>query len=176
MGAEADLLIDLARLLKKYGPEPFEALARSIGSPETSVRLAALLTGAAQAARATHQPATTAVRAPKTMRTAPLAAALETIKTSEPAKYSCLAELYENLKEGRVLPTMRAVRSFLAERGLPAISATSRDKAFPAVMRLLLPLSVEELKSLSKDLPRHDQHGRDLEGWSNLILDRNRRG
>ena len=47
-GREFDLLVDLSKLLKKYGPEVFDQLAKQLSAPEFAERLTKLLSGAAR--------------------------------------------------------------------------------------------------------------------------------
>ncbi len=46
-GAEFDLLVDLAKLLQKYGPETFDRLAEQLSAPGFVERMTELLSGAA---------------------------------------------------------------------------------------------------------------------------------
>jgi len=46
-----DLLVEIARLLRRFGPEPFEQLAREVSNAEFAASLERLLTGAAKNAR-----------------------------------------------------------------------------------------------------------------------------
>ena len=51
-GSELDLLMDLSKLLKKYGPETFDRLGEQLSAPEFVAQLTGLLSGMARIARA----------------------------------------------------------------------------------------------------------------------------
>ena len=60
--------------------------------------------------------------------------------------------------------------------GLPPLNATARDKAIVPLTKALLPLSLEVLKArLAEVKSVSNQDDRSLEGWSNIILDKERR-
>lgn len=164
---ELDLLVDLAKLLKKYGPEPFEILARSISSPEMAQRLVALLIGTASIARATPQR--------KRGAAIPVRDSLSALKGSDPEKYKLLTDFHQGLLAKTLLPTLRELRDFARDCELPEIRGSSRQKSISPLIKSLISLPTEELKEKFQALRRHDKDDRSLRGWSNLILDKERR-
>ncbi|MFH7029058.1 MAG: hypothetical protein ACHBN1_27620 [Heteroscytonema crispum UTEX LB 1556] len=75
-----------------------------------------------------------------------------------------------------LLPTLQDIRNFSSDTGIPAIKATSRNRAIISLVKALLPLNVEELKTkLDAAMPASPQDDRSLEAWANIILDKERR-
>jgi len=168
---ELDLLADLAKLLKKHGPDTFESLAESILSPEMTQHLSRVLT----------QVAKTAHTVPKTKREAGskeesrIPRSLITVKNTEPQKYQLLMEFHNDLTAKTVLPSLRDIKEFAVECGLPEIRAKSRQKAINPLINSLLEFPNEQLIARIQSLKKHDTGDRSLEGWSNIILNRQRR-
>ena len=55
-GREFDLLVDLSRLLKKYGPEVFDRLAKQLSAPIRRTAHEAALRGGTNYARGSREP------------------------------------------------------------------------------------------------------------------------
>ena len=54
---DLELLIEVAKLLRKYGPDAFEKLAENLSSPEFSERLTSILSTTARTARSVKKDA-----------------------------------------------------------------------------------------------------------------------
>jgi len=168
---ELDLLVDIAKLLKKYGPEPFELLAASISSPEMTQHLSVVLTQVAKIARSI----------PKTKRESRLKEkpsvprALTALKNVNLEKYQLLMNFYTGLNAKSVLPTLRDLQEFAIDCGLPEVRAKSRQKAISPFIGSLIKLPNEQLIEKIQLLKKYDMGDRSLEGWSNIILNRQRR-
>ena len=182
---EFDLLTDIAKLLKKYGPETFESLASLVNSPETTRSLAEVLQATARISREASTPdansgAGNAVRA--------IRQELDAIKDSEPGKHAILLDFHEALREKRALPTLKDMRAFAADRGLPGIEANTRQRAIAPLMRSLLDapagglesimslvdISADEPASGAASAPATPRHDNALQGWSEIILGKDR--
>lgn len=162
---EFDLLSDLAKLIKKYGPETFETLGEQIANPKFTIVLADLLSVTA-----------------KTYRTAPKAKSrpqsklrkgdfLSSLEKSDPEKSALLIELYDGLKNQSILPTLRDLKAFATDNGLPPVKSTSREKALIPFVRTFLKMPVEEVKEcLRRIQPTRSSGDRTLEGWSKIIF------
>ncbi len=164
---ELDLLVDLARLLRKYGPEPFEALASSLSSPEHSKKLADLLASAARVGR------TAGIKRPTSKARQQLESTrrmLESMKEADRTKYSLLFQLYQDLVEGRLLPSLRDIKRFVDDQELPEVRGTSRQRAIAALIRSLSTMTVEEISQKTERLPRLNLDDQGLKGWSDIIL------
>lgn len=165
---ELDLLVDLAKLLKKYGPEPFRSLAVSISSPEMTQHLSVILTQAAKIGRSI--PKTKKETRPKEEPSVPRSlAALENV---EQEKYQLLMSFRTDLIAKKFLPSLRDVKEFAVEYGLPEVRAKSRQRAISPLIGSLVKLPNEQLVARIQSLKRYDMGDRSLEGWSNLILDK----
>lgn len=168
---ELDLLVDLAKLLKKYGPEPFESLAASISSPEMAQHLSSILTQVAKTGRTI----------PKTKRKAEqkrgpsVPRSLTALESVEPEKYQLLMNFYTKLIRKTVLSSLRDIKEFAIDCGLPEVRAKSRQKAISPLIGSLVKLPNEQLIAKIQSLKKYDLGDRSLEGWSDLILDKHRR-
>ena len=168
---ELDLLIDLAKLLKKHGTDTFESLAESISSPEMTQHLSRLLIQVAKVAQTI----------PKTKRETGLKQepliprSLITLKSTEPEKYQPLMNFYDDLIAKTVLPSLRDIKEFAVDCGVSEIRAKSRQKAIGPLINSLLQFPNEELIPRIQSLKKHDTGDRSLEGWSDIILHRQRR-
>lgn len=169
---EFDLLAEIARLLKKYGPETFDSLAENLAKPEFSERLAELLSTTGKAARKAQATATRNEqgRSPRDFRSSLLA-----LRESDPEQSALLVRLYDDLAAKTVLPTLRDVRAFASDAGLSPTTATSRDKAVIPLIKALMSLPTDDIRSRLATIRPVSADDRSLEGWSNLILDSDQR-
>jgi len=168
---ELDLLVDLAKLLKKHGPDTFESLAESISSPEMTQHLSRVLTQVAKIARTI--PKTKGEAGIKQEPRIPKS--LISLKSAEPEKYQLLMNFYNDLIAKTVLPTLRDIKEFGVDCGLREIRAKSRQKAISPLISSLLKFPNEQLIARIQSLEKYDTGDRSLEGWSNIILNRQRR-
>lgn len=164
---ELDLLVDLAGLLRKHGPEPFESLSASLASPEYSHKLADLL---AETARVGRKTGTKDRPSGGRRRAEPVRKFLESLRSTQPDKYEVLAILHEELTNGAVLPSVRDMRQFAEGLQLPDLRATSRERAIGQLIRSLSSLSAEEIRRGAQRLPRSRLGESSLKGWSDIIL------
>lgn len=163
---ELDLLVDLAKLIRKYGPEPFEILANSNRSTDLMKKLTHLLSTSARIARETPIRG----KATKKKTVTLLEKTLALLQETEPQKYELISAFYDALQTKSVLPTIRDVKAFASDCGLPQIRENSRQKSIAPLMQRLILLPTEELSKKLK-IPQWNQQGdRSLEGWTNIIL------
>ncbi|MCW3998784.1 MAG: hypothetical protein NWE93_00920 [Candidatus Bathyarchaeota archaeon] len=154
---EYELIADLAKLLKKYGPEPFEKLAKRICTPEFTEKLAnALLT-------------TAAVGRANLANRRPLTPGLESLKETQPEKYQIIHKFLDEFKERRILSTMKDVQMFAIENNLPEIKGNSRSKVISQLTYALMELQPEQLKRLLDELIKQGQSDSSLSQWSEII-------
>ena len=170
-GREFDLLVDLSKLLKKYGPEVFTQLAEQLSAPEFVEQLTKLLSGTARVAR--KVPATHAASLPKTPSPHELRSSLVALGETEPERGVLLVRLYDELMAQTVLPTIQDLRTFAIRAGLGPLEIRSRPQAVLALLNELRKRPVEELTALVADLhTATGQNDRSLENWSRIILDK----
>lgn len=166
---ETNLLADLARLLKKYGPEVFESLASSIASPERAQRLSMLL-----ATIATNENASR-FRGSRRTNHRSMLQSLARLEETDPEKCQILIRFRDDLLAQKILPTLAEVRDFSLRCGLPVIAVNSRQKAIPKLVTALAALPVETIRSHLASLREAEPPKSDLEGWAEVILNRQRR-
>ncbi len=170
-GREFDLLVDLSKLLKKYGPEVFDQLAKQLSAPEFVDRLTNLLSEAARAAQAVS--ASRAHTPQKQTSQKELRASLVALGKVEPEKGSLLLRLYDEFMAKSTLPTAQDLRNFAARAGLDSLELRSRPQAIVALLEALRGRSLEELTALVADLNTTGAHNdRSLENWTRIILDK----
>jgi hypothetical protein len=165
---EFALLSDIAKLIKKYGPETFESLAGQMSKPEFTQQMIEILSTTAKVARRAksdeHQTGSTRIR--KDFRSS-----LIELNETEPEKGTILIQLYDSLSEKRVLPTLRAMQTFTSDNGLPPLKAKLRDKAIVPFVKSFLPIPIEDVKLLVQQLrPALNNDDRSLAGWSDIIF------
>ena len=168
---ELDLLIDLAKLIKKHGPESFEMLADYARSPDFARKLADLLSSSATIARTAK---TTRRELIKREPTDSFKNTLTVLQQTEPQKYELISDFYNALQRRVVLPSMRDINAFMLDCGLPEIRGNSRQKAIVPLIKRLMLLPTETL-SVKLRIPKTDEMGdRGLAGWTSIILDKGR--
>jgi hypothetical protein len=162
---EFDLLTDLAKLMKKYGPATFETLGEQISNPEFTKVLVDVLRTTANTYRALPRTKSRSRSKP------PKGAFLSGLSRSDAEKYALLMDLYDGLKNQSVLPTLREMKDFAADNGLPPVKSTSREKALIPFVRTFLKMPVEEVREYLRRIhPTRSTGDRTLEGWSQIIF------
>jgi hypothetical protein len=167
---EFDLLADIAKLLRRHGPEAFEALAKSLSSPEWAARLVAILNASAKVARDVgtnggHQAHRRELRS-----------SLVELETNDPARSATLLKVYDALMSKSILPMLRDVHSFALEQGFPPLKASTRPKAVEELLRAMMSIPYEQVQRIISSMPVTSvRDDRSLEGWTRLILDENNR-
>ena len=162
---EMDLLSDVAKLIHKYGPEAFVSLSAEIGNPKFTKALAEILTETANSYRTLPRPK-------RKSRTSVGKADLRTsLDQLEAERYALLIDFYDALKNHAVLPTLRDMKTFSADNGLPPIKAKSREQALIPFVRTFIKMPIEEVREhLRRIRPNAPPDDRTLEGWSNIIF------
>lgn len=165
---EFDLLVDLAKLLKKYGPDTFNNLATHLNNADFTKSLAEILEKTAKTASTTKdnsvQPARREFRASLLAQT-----------EIEPEKGALLIHLYDGLMSKTFLPTLRDLQAFAADTGISLPKITSRDKAVVPLVKAVASMSLQDAeKHISHLKPALNSQDRTLEGWSNIILGRSK--
>jgi hypothetical protein len=171
---ELELFVEIAKLIKKYGPETFESLSGKLSSPGYTERLVAILSTTARIARMAR------VNAPETTKhqkfPRDFRSSLVALEKTDKEKSGLLIEFYDDLMAKTFLPTLKDIQAFVADHGLPPAKATARDKAIIPLFKALLPLPLDELKRRLLTLKSvSNKDDRSLEGWSNIILNKSHR-
>lgn len=166
---DTDLLIDIARLLKKYGPEPFDALSQRLKDGRFLHDLTALLDASAQIGRRAERPIGAKPKTPR--HTTRLEEMLARCEIDNPEKAAALRQVREKLASKALLPSLRDICNFADDNGLPIITAKSRDKAVGLLILAMAALPTERVTSLlARSSPTGSKGERSLEGWTDVIL------
>jgi len=169
---EIKLLGDLIKLLKKYGIDTFSLLIDMLSTPEFNDLLVATLTKTIEVSRISKAEKTETKRTPRDFRSS-----LVELGISDPEKSDLLLKFHDNLMGKNILPTLRDIQAFVSDTGLPSIKSSARSKAIVPLIKSLSELSLDELRTKIAIVKAvSSQNDRSLEGWSNIILDKERRG
>ncbi len=170
---QKELLIDLAKLFDKYGTKPFEELADLLSSPETIQLWENFLRESSLAARtAGFEQGGKRQRRPRHA----IKSELERIKSEDPEKHQALTRFHNTLLSKTVLPRLGDIRNFAQNHGLPMITAKSRERAIGPLLQSMIQLDTDSINKITESLPHsHTESFNDLEGWSDIIMDKKRR-
>jgi len=163
---ELDLLLDLLRLLKKYGSESFELLANDLSSPEATEDLSRILTQVSRKAKRIHKSEKN--RGGKPQYPAPKS--LFILEKTDPMKFQILIKFYNDLIAKKILPSLSDIKQFAAEYGLPEVRAESRQKAINPLINALVTSPYDKMKERIQSISMHELGDRSLEGWGKIIL------
>lgn len=161
-----DLLIDLVKLVRKYGPDSFDELAEYLSSQTTTHDLPQVLTKVAQMVRSLPE----RKEKEEKKQVAPIPKTLLSIKRLEHEKYQLLKPFYDELTAKTMLPTLKDIKEFSRETGLPEIHADSRQKAVSSVINSMVKFSNKEILTKIQSITKYKSGYRTLEGWGNIIL------
>lgn len=168
-----ELLKELTRLLKKFGPDVFAELSEFLKDGDFVDELAATLDTLAKSGKK--------VGVTKVHRKTPrpgqrLITMLADIEKAAPRKAKELSDFVGAYRAKRVLPTLRHVRDFASDNGLGSIVAPSREMALFALVKELQARPSAELSAILRRVAAREHEGdRTLEGWAGVILDRKHR-
>lgn len=162
-----DLLSDLTKLLKKYGPQTFDDLAQQLADPRFMETFLYVLRTTANVYRSTKSTNKSSAHS----KSSDFRASLIDVSRADAEKGALLTELYDALKAKMVLPTLREMQSFASDNGLDPITTTSRDKAIVPFVKRFLGMPIEDVRSYLSRIPQTQaSYDRSLEGWSNIIF------
>lgn len=165
--SELDLLVEIAKLLRRFGPKTFESLAIELSRGELPAALASILASAAKVAPRSEN-RSKSPRTPSDLRPA-----LVALGESEPEKASLLLDVYDRLTDQSLLPTLRDIRMFAADAGLSVPKKGNRVETITSLIKNLQRLPAAELEAKCSALKSSGERSdRSLEGWSRIILDK----
>lgn len=166
---DLDLLSDLAKLLKKYGPESFERLRTLMTSGELPEKMADILATSKALARKKSSPRRTkrSIEKPEIS----IARQLSFLRESQPRKYDILQQFYKQAQVKQILATRRDVARLATELGLDISKRISREAILAKILQQLSSLPVEQLERRVKEIVERYKH-ETLEGWADIILKR----
>lgn len=168
---DLNLLNDLVKLWKKYGPESFERLRNLLRSGEMPAEMESVLTTVTTSAKIKAMQKKTSVLKSKEMR--PHAESqLPYLRNSQPAKYDILKQFYEEMREKKILAMTRDVVSFSAHIGLVVPKKASRDIIIGRIMTYLSQEPLEQIKIWVEEARKSGTTGQTLDEWADIILKR----
>ncbi len=169
------LLRDLAHLMKKYGPAVFSDLAGFLRDSGAVAELVMILEAAEIAGRKARVAESRVAPGGAKGGKGSVQNLLSELEKDQPEKAKVLSGFHGALAAKRALPTLRELRSFAIDNGLKGVSAMSRDKAISPLLRDLAARSLEDIRSMLGRIRMEDTAGdRTLEGWTDVILDKDR--
>lgn len=170
---ELDLLVDVARLLRKYGPDTFARLARYLREPQAMDNLASVLESYARTARRRLPSAGRKNRSASKQREQFGRDALLALAKDDAEKSELLVLFWDDLQAGRRLPRLKDLREFALDYDLPQAPASSRGRAISSLTKHLMTLPLERVKAiLHAAPPSTSSRGASLEAWTNVILNK----
>jgi hypothetical protein len=154
---EHALMVDLAKLLKKHGPEAFESLSGSVFSPEFTEKFSSVLLKVAKIERNSVSRVNSSTRG------------FSKLKKTDPEKYEIIKSFVAKYKEGQILTSLKEVSRFVAENNLPEIKAASRSRAISPLTHSLLKLPSDQIQKLLTELLKQGKSDSSLSQWSDII-------
>ena len=171
---DTELLADIACLLKKYGAEPFEVLAKKFKEGRLLDDLFCIIDASAKTGRRSSGTLGTKI-SPRKKKNG-IAELLQRIEKTDTEKANILRQFHQSLARKMILPTLKDIRHFAEDGGLQPIKATGRDKAILPLLRGLEAVPLDRISHMVSKGPHFEAKGeRTLEGWTKVILgDRNK--
>ncbi|MCZ7611013.1 MAG: hypothetical protein M5U17_12725 [Ignavibacterium sp.] len=167
---EINLLLDLIKIYKKYGSEPFAGLIKSLNDKEFLDTFTKVLENTSFIAKEKGiKPKG------KKLKKLNLKDELLLLSQKDKQKSEILLFIYDKLISKTVLSTNKQLMNFASELGLN-LTAKSRSQNIVSVMKTLIQLPIEKLSNIRIKFDVGNNYGdRSLEGWSNIILKKNSR-
>ncbi|MFH2057951.1 MAG: hypothetical protein ABIJ59_03530 [Pseudomonadota bacterium] len=169
-----ELLSELSKLSKKYGKETFIELATILRDPSLLSQVADSLEAIANMP---SKKKGTQKRISPTEERLRFRESLIELGKSEIEKSKILLPLFDSLQNKNLLPSLRELINFISDHGLPVPKAKSRSKVIISFMKSCKNLPLSDLQQFNFVIEPHqttDDEDRSLEGWGNIILDRNK--
>lgn len=171
---DLDLLIDILKLLRKYGQSSFESLLSKLESQELFEQINPVLKRSSLLQQ--YYKSGGVGRSDKKIDTEDYRKSLIEISNNEPEKSKILVQLYDDLNNKMILPSLRNVKNVIFDMGEATHNCKSRNQAFLYLLKILSEMKIDELNLwVSKIYEKDPNYDRSLEGWSDIILNPSRR-
>lgn len=166
------LIAELARLAPRYPAQQWKLLAEWVDDEDKRRELGLLLREIADASRAPRR-RPNRKRAKAHSHAQKLRAAIDAVRDDDPHRAEILEQAWDQLRSREVLPTLAALRSFVAAAGLNDLKSSRRDQATTELMEQLVTMSQADLDNVTFAVPEDGRSlGEEYERWFHLILDR----
>lgn len=169
---EYDLIIDLSKLLKKFGPDTFLSLADKFSNPEIFNSISNILYITVK-----NKPNVTAIKKKKKKTIGiQIEELLEKIKELEPDKYNLLTNFYNRFISKSILPNIKEIKAFVVNNKIPIPEIKSRDRAALNLIEYLSKLPSDKINIMTdikrnpSTINKNEDSDRSLQGWTDIIL------
>jgi hypothetical protein len=164
-----DLLIDIIKLIKKYGPDTFFSLSEELSVISFNEKIADILHKTGKAAQKAGVQKPEGIYSTKTK--GPYRSQLLLLKETQPKKSELLLKFYDDLVAGHLLPNFQEMKNFVFENGLEPLKAKSRKTAIIPLVKQLIAIEESELENIIRNMPMVlKADDRSLAGWTDIIL------
>lgn len=163
-----DLLVDLAKLLKKYGKETFIELALVLDDKFFIEKIEQVLKKMPSNGKKNSSRDAEVVVKKKRETTRD---ALDRLAATDPEKADLLREVFASIQQRTLMPNLRDLRAYLSHRGIEASSTTSRESLARVFFKNSIELSNTGLRELLDSRVLEDAaDDRALGAWGKVIL------
>jgi len=147
-GLSKEFLVDLSRILRRHGSEPWHQLADALADPKARKKILHLLNELGTVAGRKHEPAIP--REPREHRSnSNLATELiEQVRDQDPSKADRLRKFLEDYNARRILSNRRDVTAFLEKLGVTPPQSYTRDKLVRLVIGALADMPIDQLEDI----------------------------
>lgn len=169
---EYDLLVDLSKLLKKYGPDIFLSLADKFSNPEIFNSISNILYTTAK-----NKPNVSSKKNEhkRTIRTK-TEEFLESTRNLEPDKFNLLLNFFNRFISKTILPNTKDIKAFVVYNKIQIPEIKSRDRTVLNLMEYLSKLPIDKIKIMTdikvkpSNIKKNHDSDRSLQGWTDIIL------
>ena len=147
-GLSKEFLVDLSRILRRHGSEPWHQLADALADPKAREKILHMLNELGTVAGRKHEPAKP--KEPREHRPNNEFATelIEQMRDQEPSKADRLRKFLEDYSARRILSNRRDVTAFLEKLGVTPPQRYTRDKLVRLVIGALADMSIDQLEDL----------------------------
>ncbi len=167
-----DLLIDLAKLLKKYGSDTFLSLADKLSNQEIFSTISNILYTTAK-----NKPYVSAIKK-KQKKTIgiQIQELLESTRNMEPDKFNLLSDFYNRFISKTIFPSIKDIKAFVVNNKIQIPEIKSRDRAALNLIEYLSKLPSDKISIMTdikvklSTINKKEDSDRSLQGWTDIIL------
>ena len=168
---ELELLTDIAKLLKKYGASVFDDLAHLLKDEEFTTVLPAILNKYSEEGKKHNL-------IPNNKKNKPLLKIREqlvSLKITDNEKAVILLEFYDKIYAQGISLKLAEIKNFAFDIGFDLSKTKAKDDAISKLINSLMTCTINQISDFLKQFKFSQSGGdRSLEGWSNIILKKDR--
>jgi len=161
------LVLDLAKLFNRYGPEDLQALGETLENEASRSRLIDLLKQLSETARSVR-----GGRKPRKHLHEPQSPSrvLSGLEKADPEKFQFLSQLRSALASRELPWDSGELRDFASSCGLELRRGLRREAAIGQLMRFFAETPLDEIRELLAKAAHHGKSGKDYERWVDMIF------